>query len=318
VATVAVVGPQVAYEPQLSGLPLEWDRITWALVGAGVCFLLLYYNEIVGLTNIWYSDISWSHGFVVPLISIFFIWNKWETLRRLVPKGATVAGGLLVMLGVVGQVLFRATGTVHMSNLSMLVVMYGMVLYVFGWEHLKILWLPITFLIFAVPPPSPLYVAMTTPMQQIAAYLGVSLLPIFGAVGEQHGTVIRVATSNGMMSLNVEEACSGMRMLIAFFALAVALAYSTARPTWQKVFLAVSALPIAILCNGLRVTLTGVLGSHLGGEWARGATHETLGLLMLIPALFMQLGMAWLLDKQFGWAWVQKRLFIEDNAGGAA
>lgn len=316
IATAAAT--TVVVQPELPALPLEWNRITGALIAAGVCFLLLYYSEIIGLTNIWYSDISWSHGFVVPLISIFFIWNKWETLRRLVPQGATAAGGALLLLGVVGQVLFRATGTVHMSNLSMLVVMYGLVLFVFGWQHLKILWLPITFLIFAVPPPSPLYVAMTTPMQQIAAYLGVSLLPLFGALGEQHGTTLRVATAHGMMSLNVAEACSGMRMLIAFFALAVALAYSTARPMWQKVFLAASALPIAILCNGLRVTLTGVLGARYGAEWARGATHETLGLLMLIPALFMQLGMAWLLDQQFGWRWLEKRIFVEEDAGGAA
>jgi exosortase/archaeosortase family protein len=98
----------------------------------------------------------------------------------------------------------------------------------------------------------------------------------------------------------------------------VALGYSTARPMWQKVFLGVSALPIAILCNGLRVTLTGVLGARFGEEWARGATHETLGLLMLIPALFMQLGMAWLLDRQFGWAWLQKRIFIDETPGGGA
>jgi len=316
-ASASAAAPAATGTAEGPALALQWDRITAALVVAGVCFLVLYASEIQALSNRWYTDIGWSHGFVVPLISVFFIWIKWETLRRLVPKGSAV-GAALVVFGVIGQVLFRSQGTMHMSNLSMLVVMYGVVVFVFGWEHLKILWLPISFLIFAVPPPDPMYVALTTPMQQIAAWIGVSLLPMFGALGEQHGTTLRVATSNGMMSLNVAEACSGMRMLVAFFALAVALAYSTARPTWQKVVLALSALPIAILCNGLRVTLTGVLGARLGQEWARGATHETLGLLMLIPALFLQLGVGWLLDKQFGVTWVMDRMFVEDSAGGAA
>src|ERR1700744_6392068 len=76
-AAVAVAGPQVPGGGQFPGLPLEWDRITWALLAAGICFVALYYSEIMALTNVWYSDISWSHGFVVPLISVFFIWNKW-------------------------------------------------------------------------------------------------------------------------------------------------------------------------------------------------------------------------------------------------
>jgi len=303
----------------LPSVALDWNKITMALVAVGICFLALYRSELLGLTNIWYTDIGWSHGFVVPLISVFFVWARWDTLRRLTPKGTWV-GLMLVLLATVGQMLFRASGTVQMSNLSVLVLLYGVVLFVFGWEHLRILWLPITYLVFAIPPPSPLYVAMTTPMQQIAASIGVTLLPLFGAMGLQHGTTIQVATAKGMMSLNVEEACSGMRMLVAFFALAVALAYSTNRPIWQKVFLALSALPIAILCNGLRVTLTGVLGAKLGEEWAHGATHETLGLLMLIPAMFMQLGLAWLLDKKFGLQWVLDRMFIEDagSTGGTS
>jgi exosortase/archaeosortase family protein len=137
-------------------------------------------------------------------------------------------------------------------------------------------------------------------MQQIAAELGVQLLPLFGGSGERHGTVIDVVFgSHHLNRLNVEQACSGMRMLVAFFALAVALAYSTDRPTWQKILLACFALPVAILCNGFRVTLTAVMAHHLGDQYAAGNAHEYLGLVMLGPALFMQLGVAWVLDRLF-------------------
>jgi exosortase len=227
---------------------------------------------------------------------------KWDTLRRLVPKPSWVGLGVLIF-GVVGQMLFRATGTLPMSHLSIVVVLFGAVLFLFGWEFLKILWLPVAFILFALPPPAALYSAMTAPMQLLAAQLGVALLPLFGASGFREGVVINVQSGGKMVPLNVEEACSGMRMLVAFFALAVALAYSTNRPMWQKVFLAACALPIAILCNGLRVTLTGVLAGSWGEEWARGSTHQTVGLFMLIPAMGMQLGIGWILDQ----------IFIEDK-----
>jgi exosortase len=286
----------------LSADAVDWPRLTVAGIVAVICFLALYRSELITLVERWNSDPGWSHGFVVPIISGFFVWTKWETLRRLQPKG-TWLGLVLMALGVGGQVLFRATGTVHMSNLSILVLLYGAVLYLFGWAHLKMLWLPISFLLFALPPPNSLYVAITTPMQKIAAELGVRLLPLFGAIGFREGTTIQVQRGSAWVPLDVAQACSGMRMLVAFFALAVALAYSTARPMWQKVFLAMCALPIAILCNSLRVTLTGVLAATWGMEWAKGSTHETVGLLMLIPALFLQLAVGWVLD----------RIFIEDT-----
>jgi exosortase len=181
---------------------------------------------------------------------------------------------------------------------------------VLGWEHLKILWLPIGYLVFALPPPTALYVRLTMPMQKVAAELGVQLLPLFGGEGARHGTVIDVIFGTGQTQLDVAQACSGMRMLVAFFALAVALGYSTDRPVWQKVTLAACALPIAILCNGLRVTLTGVLAVKVSKDWATGDAHGFFGLAMLLPAMVIQLGVAWALD----------RIFVEEEPeeGGGA
>jgi exosortase len=286
------------------GDALEWNRLMAAGIAAAICFLVLYQSELLGLVGRWNSDPGWSHGFVVPIISGFFVWTKWETLRQLQPKGTWLGLGMMAF-GVLGQVLFRATGTVQMSDLSIVVLLYGAVLFLFGWAYLKILWLPISFLLFSMPPPDSIYVALTTPMQKIAAELGIRLLPLFGAIGFREGTTIQVQEGSAWVHLDVAQACSGMRMLVAFFALAVALAYSTARPMWQKVFLAACALPIAIFCNALRVTLTGVLAATRGMEYAKGSTHETVGLLMLIPALFMQLALGWILD----------RIFIEDHTG---
>lgn len=289
----------------------DWRWVGMSLVGVAAVMGLLFSTCLEHLLERWTHDAGWSHGFVVPLISLFFIRNKWDVLRTLKPQGS-MAGLGVMLVAVIGQVLFRATGLEHMSLVAMPVLVFGLVLFVFGWEYLKILWLPIGFLVFALPPPQSLYVQMTTPMQMVAAKLGANLLPLFGGEGVQHGTTIDVIFGGVTKQLFIAQACSGMRLLVAFFALAVALGYSTGRPMWQKVVLAACALPIAILCNGLRVTGTGLLVAKVSDDWGRGDAHGFFGLAMLLPAMLLQLAVAWVLD----------RIFIEtpepEKAGGAA
>lgn len=282
-----------------------WFMTSVALAAVAVAMASFYFTDLLQLLERWSKDAGWSHGFVVPLISLFFIRLKWEKLQQLRPAGS-LWGLAVLLVGAAGQVLFRATGLQHMSGLSIPVVLYGLVLFVFGWEYLKVLWLPIGYLVFALPPPTALYVQVTMPMQKVAAELGVQLLPLFGGEGTRNGTVIDVAFSTGHTRLFVAQACSGMRMLVAFFALAVALGYSSDRPMWQKVALAACALPIAILCNGLRVTLTGLLAVKVSQAWADGDAHGFFGFTMLIPAMAMQLGVAWVLD----------RIFVEEEQKG--
>jgi exosortase len=286
------------------------DRRLWLGIGA-VAFgmVVLFWAEMRNLVNLWATDAGWSHGFVVPALAALFAYWKWDVLSQLTPRGTVVGLGLLVM-GVIGHVLFRATGTIHMSYLSMLVVLYGVVLWSLGWQYLQVLWMPISYLVFAMVPPSTLYVKLTTPMQTLAAELGVRLMPLLGGEGFRQGTTIRVKHGTEWATLFVEDACSGMRMLVAFFALAVALAYTTSRPMWEKVVLAAAALPIAIFCNAMRVALTGVMGMSMGMEYTKGTPHAMLGLVMLVPAMGLQLGLAWVLDK----------IFIDDGqaARGAA
>jgi exosortase len=270
-----------------------------ALGAAGLCMVALFPSELSNLLSTWYTDAGWSHGFVVPLISLFLIRTKWETLRKLTPKGAWM-GLAILLVGVCGQILYRITGTAHMSTLSILVVLMGMVLFVLGWDYLKILWLPIGYLVFAIPPPKAMYSALTIPMQQIAAEVGCWFLPLVGCEAHRMSTIIQVMRPGAdPVSLEVEQACAGMRMLVAFVALAVALAYTTPRPVWQKVFLSFAAMPVAIFCNALRVTMTGFLVAKVNPSWGQGNAHAYSGLLMLIPALFLQLGLGWVLDHMF-------------------
>ena len=281
----------------------------WGLIAAvAAVFFLLYRINFEELASTWYKDPNFSHGFLIPLISAFFIYLQWPTLERL-PMRSSLTGLVLLMFAVASQVVFLVYGQIQFSHLSMLVMLFGLVLWLLGWDYLKILWLPICYLIFMINPPQALYVKLTTPLQYLAASAGVHMLPFFGITADRDATVIKILVGTDWQQLNVAEACSGMHMLTAFFALAIALAYTTNRPVWQKIFLALCALPIAIFCNALRVALTGVLYAYVGQDWAQGSTHENLGLLMLIPAMLMQLGVGSLIDL------VAKHLFIDDSSG---
>lgn len=282
------VGGRVAMSP-----------VAWLVIAVMVVeFVLLYRINFLQLVSVWYSNPNFSQGFAIPFISGFFVYQQWPVLRSLEPQRSAV-GLVMLLFGTATQVLFLVTGQIQFSELSMLVVLFGMCLWMLGWEYMRMLWLPICYLLFMIPPPQALYVKLTTPLQFLAASLGGHFLTMFGIPAVVTATQIHVQVRAHWDSLDVAQACSGIRSLTAFFALAIVLAYSVPRPVWQKLFLALCALPIAILCNALRVALTGVLFVSMGPEWARGSTHASLGMLILIPAMFLQLGAAWALDHIF-------------------
>lgn len=283
--------------------PVAAPRLPRGLLGTGLlfagAFLLFYWGNLRELVSVWARDPGWTHGFVVPAFAYLLLHLRRVEIRQYTVRGTPV-GAVILLLGTIGQVLFRATGTSHMSNLSMIVILLGAALWVFGWEYLRALWLPIFYLVFAINPPSTLYQKITEPLQRISASLGTWILPLLGVVGERHGTVIEVYYRGEPTPINVEEACSGMRMLIGFTALAVLLAYSTHRPMWQKLTLALCAVPVAIFCNGLRVATIGLLVSRGDTSWARGEAHGIAGFFIMFPvAAVLLLLISWVLNKLF-------------------
>ena len=297
------------YVKALQGTPgtRRLPGYAWAIMAVvGVAFYLLYQINFSQLVHVWSTNPNFSQGFLVPVISALFIWLQWHVLRELPVKPAPI-GLILLGFGVFAHVLFSITGQEQFSDLSILVVLFGLGLWLLGWEQMKILWLPICFLMFMINPPQALYVKLTTPLQYLAASAGSHLLLFFGIHAYREATQIHIQVWDRWPSLDVAEACSGIRMLTAFFALAVALAYTTGRPMWEKFVLALCALPIAIFVNALRVTLTGVFFVTAGPEWARGSTHASLGFLMLIPAGLLQLGAAWFIN------FLRAHLFMDET-----
>src|SRR5262249_8573145 len=186
-------------------------------------------------------------------------------------------------------------------DLGMVITLFGAVLTLCGWGVMKIAWFPIVFLVCAIPWPGLIYSAIASPLQELAARVAVGVLNIGGVEASQVGTKIFMERGLGQAprTLNVAEACAGLRSLMTFISVGAAIAFLSSRPMWQKLIITVSAIPIAIFCNVMRVAGQGLLDHYVSTELSESFAHQMVGLVMLIPAFFLLLGVAWLLDQIF-------------------
>lgn len=264
--------------------------------------VLLSYNHLIGLVSVWAHDSNWTHGFLIPLFSIYLLYSRRNELAAAQRKSC--AWGLpIVILSLVLQILcVYPIRNNWFYQLNLIVLALGLVLYVGGTQILRLTWLPIAFMAFAMPIPPGLYSQMAYPLQELAARSSFVLMRLCGAQIENVASSLTVIGLSGTSySLEVAEMCSGMRSLMAFLALGVAMAYLEDRPNWQRVVFVGSAIPIAICCNILRVTITSCMYLIDKPELGSDFMHEVTGMIMLVPAF----GMLWLVGK------VLHSLFVE-------
>jgi exosortase len=140
------------------------------------------------------------------------------------------------------------------------------------------------------------YSAIAWPLQRLAAMAAVGALRLTGVDADQEGARINIA---GTTSLNVAEACAGMRSLMTFISLGAAVAFLSNRPLWQRIVMVLSAIPIAIFCNVMRVTGQGLLHYYVSPQLSADFAHEFVGLVMLVPAFFLILLVGWVMDQLF-------------------
>ena len=252
----------------------------------------LYYKILYSLGTQWYADPDYSHGFLVPLLSGYFVWERRERLRSLPvapsPWGIILLGGGLLML-LIGS----AGSELYMQRTSIIVVIAGLVLLILGREFLRVLLFPIAFLFFMVPLPAIIVNAVAFPLQLFAAKTATFCLYNFGIPVLREGNVIVLAGT----TLEVAEACSGIRSLQALLALGTVYAYFTQHVMWKRWTLVLLSIPIAIAANAFRVTGTGVLTHYWGVEAAQGFYHTFEGWLIFVVAFALLLICGLLLSK---------------------
>ena len=297
------VQPANEAAPEKSWLDLGVHAFVKAAVISGLIWWI-FREEINGIVRQWLTNPSWSHGFLIPLFSLYFLnQSKDEILAIKEPRPSWMVGLPLVLFFLV----------LYPVNVVMLKFMYGkpliliavigsVVLFTGGWKILKYTWLPVAYLFFAVPLPGRLYFQLTNPMRQLAAQVATVILNMVPQLeATVQGSTIDVIYKGVLMEpgLDVADACSGMRLLMAFVALGVAMAYLHWRPIWQRMVLLATTVPIAIVCNIVRVTITGFIYILGNPKYAQGIYHDMLGMLMLPLAFVLYGGLAALMENLF-------------------
>jgi len=280
-------------------------------------FAWLNFWQFRVLFRTWIVDANWSHGFLIPLFSVYFLYSRRDELFA-APR-RTCLWGLPILLAGIVQVLVGVYPLQNywISHLGMVPMILGLVLYLAGPAVVRVTWLPIVFLIFAMPISTSLYGQVALPLQNLAAAASKVVLRVFGVTVSVKGSSLDLVSVSGVRRpLTVAEACSGMRMLMAFLALGVATAYLDDRPNWQRVILVLMGVPIAVFCNIGRVLITSTMFYLDHPELGQDFMHSFTGMLMLAPAMLMLWGLSWLL----------RHLFVEaedepdepDQSGGQA
>jgi exosortase A len=243
------------------------------------CLVLLYFRVAQGLISDWIHMPDFSHGFLIPIVSFYFVYERRKELSALSPS--TAWGGIgLIVLGILFFLLGNLATEFFTMRFSMVVVLGGIVLFLLGKEFFKTLLFPIVFLIFMIPIPSVLMDRITFPMQLFASKVAAKSLYLIGIPALREGNIILLANT----SLEVAEACSGIRSLIALLALSVVFAYFSQKTTLKRVLLVLSTFPIAIIANAARVTGTGILAHHYGDKVAQGFFHGFSGWILFVVA----------------------------------
>jgi exosortase len=244
---------------------------------------VLYGSVLKNLILDWWSNAEHSHGFLVPLFSAYVLWR--ERRRYLTLEAAPSRLGMAVMLAATALlVVGRAGAEYFTSRLSLPVMLAGIVLFLAGWEILRAVLFPLAFLLVAIPMPVLIQNQITFPLQLLASRFASRVLELLATPVVREGNVLYLSRS----ALEVAEACSGIRFLTALIGLALVFGYLAGSAMWIRAVLVMSMVPLAVVSNGLRVVVTGLMSQAYGQQWTEGARHEALGLLVfLVPLLFL-------------------------------
>jgi exosortase len=271
-------------------------RLQVDLLGGLVCvgmFVCIFWDNLGHFYYAWTTDENYSHGFLVPLISLYFA-NRVAARGPVPIRGGSWAGSLMLVLSLSLRLVTIPLPIPFLSDIALLIGLAGLFTLILGATALKHYWFAFFFLVFMVPLPIALYSKIASPLQLFASRVASALMNATGVPVLCEGNKM---TLPGGLQMFVAEACSGMRQLTGFLALTAAVAYWTKRPAWYRAVIVISALPIALSANISRVMLTGYIMHFVNPQFALGTYHTLEGLLMMAFGLLMLQAACWVLDQ---------------------
>jgi exosortase len=274
--------------------PVSWNdpsqRIPLIQLGGLVALLVAAYWDMFSLTSAAWSEGLYSHGWIVPLFALALLWLRWEPFRP-VPDRERWLGVLLLAIGLSARLFAAEYAFNPIDRLSFIPAIFGAFLIAGGFRTIRCAWPALVFLVFMFPLPTALEVGVLGRLQTMASISSTFVLQVLGVSAFRTGNLISIP---GMSTpLTVADACSGLRMATIFGALAVAMVFVIERPWWDKLVILLSAIPIALIVNIVRITATGLLYMAAGQDniAVQKICHDYAGLVIMMP---LALALLWL------------------------
>lgn len=249
-----------------------------------IALLLVYLPVIYDLLTVWYEDANYSHGFLVPLISAYLIWNKRRELSA-IQMSIEKSGLIYIVIGSLLFIVGNAASEYFTVRFALIFTLFGLIYFYFGTDIIRRTWFEILFLLFMIPVPYVIYFSATFPMQLLASKVTVFLLDGLGMPIIRQGNIIHLANQ----SLEVAEACSGLRSLISLLALGAIYAYLTQKRFSGKIILFSATVPIAVIGNTFRVFITTIIVYAFEIDVTVEPVHSILGTSVFAVALILLL-----------------------------
>lgn len=276
--------------------PTDCWRLNPVLIGwfvlLAILLAIVFHEALATVMESWTVQEEYSHGMLIPLITIYLIWHRRTELAQLTFKGswpgvAMVAGGLILFL--LGEL-----ATLYIiQQYALVIVIMGTVLAITGSKAFAIFVIPVAMLFFVIPLPNFLLFGLSAKLQLLSSQLGVAFIRLFDISVYLEGNVIDL----GNFKLQVVEACSGLRYLFPLMSLAFICAYFYREATWKRILVFFSSIPITVLMNSFRIGLIGILVDRFGQSMAEGFLHDFEGWAVFMACTAVLMAEMWLLAK---------------------
>lgn len=255
-------------------------------------FIVLYFPFIQTMVHDWNVNDNYSHGYLIPFMSAYMVWSRRKELKDIEIQ-PTNWGLLLIIVGLTQLTVAKIGSEYFLQRTSMIIVLFGSALFCLGKSFTKKISIPLLYLIFMVPIPAVIWNKFAFPMKLLASYVAASIIDWLGITILREGNILHL----GSTTLEVADACSGLRSLTSLLALSGVFAYMVKLRRHSRWILFSSAVPIAIAVNVFRLVLTALLAQHFGSKFAEGFLHEISGLLVFVVALIMLIAIYGILSR---------------------
>ena len=263
----------------------------WSLLPlAAIPFL--YAPALQNLWQRWLTETEFSHGILIPLLTAYVVYDRWDDLRRSVDRGS-VRGLVLIVVALVMLLLGEISALFAAKQISFVLLLLGLAYAYLGKRCGAMLTAPILMLLFAIPPPYFIEAILTSRLQLLSSELGVIFIRWMDIPVFLSGNVIDL----GAVQLEVVEACSGLRFLYPLMSIGFIVAYFYQAHIAKRLLIFISTVPITILMNSLRIALTAVLVERYGQVVVEGTVHDAEGWLTFAGCLLLLFAEIWLLER---------------------